>query len=117
MILLNNLKLPLDTDFNDLKSVTEKMLKIRANSVVLYKKSVDARRKNEVHFCCSVLIDMQNEQLLLKKNKNAQIFTKKEYLWQKCDNIPELRPVVVGFGPCGILCLHVGKSGFKTDYN
>lgn len=114
MILLNNLKLSLDTDFNDLKSVTEKMLKIRANSVVLYKKSVDARRKNDVHFCCSVLIDMQNEQLLLKKNKNAQIFTKKEYLWQKCDNIPELRPVVVGFGPCGIFCAYtLAKAGLK----
>lgn len=114
MILLNNLKLPLDTDFNDLKSVTEKILKISVNSVSLYKKSVDARRKNDVHFCCSVLIDMQNEQLLLKKNKNAQIFTKKEYLWQKCDNIPELRPVVVGFGPCGIFCAYtLAKAGLK----
>ena len=71
MILLNNLKLPLDTDFSDLKSVIENMLKIKANAVTLYKKSVDARRKNDVHFCCSVLIDTKNEQALLKKNKNV----------------------------------------------
>ncbi len=114
MILLNNLKLPLDTDFNDLKSITEKMLKITANSVTLYKKSVDARRKGDVHFCCSVLIDMKNEQALLKRNKNAQIFTKKEYVWQKCDNVPELRPVVIGFGPCGIFCAYtLAKAGLK----
>ena len=97
MILLNNLKLPLDTDFSDLKGVIENMLKIKANTVMLYKKSVDARRKNDLHFCCSVLIDTKNEQALLKKNKNAQIFTKKEYVWQKCNITPKFRPVVVGF--------------------
>ena len=114
MILLNNLKLPLDTDFGDLKSVVENMLKIKANAVTLYKKSVDARRKNDVHFCCSVLIDTKNEQALLKKNKNAQIFTKKEYVWQKCNIAPESRPVVVGFGPCGIFCAYtLAKAGLK----
>ena len=114
MILLNNLKLPLDTDFSDLKSVIENMLKIKANAVTLYKKSVDARRKNDVHFCCSVLIDTKNEQALLKKNKNAQIFTKKEYVWQKCNITPKFRPVVVGFGPCGIFCAYtLAKAGLK----
>lgn len=114
MILLNNLKLPLDTDFGDLKSVVEKIIKVTTNSVTLYKKSVDARRKNDVHFCCSVLIDTKNEQSLLKKNKNAQIFVKKEYIWQKCNALPNKRPVIVGFGPCGIFCAYtLARAGLK----
>jgi len=114
MIILNNLKLPLDTDFENLKGVVEDILKVKTNSVTLYKKSVDARRKNDLHFCCSVLIDIKNEQTLLKRNKNAQVFVKKEYVWQKCDTLPELRPVVVGFGPCGIFCAYtLAKAGLK----
>lgn len=114
MIILNNLKLPLNTDFENLKGVVEDILKVKTNSVTLYKKSVDARRKNDLHFCCSVLIDIKNEQTLLKRNKNAQVFVKKEYVWQKCDTLPELRPVVVGFGPCGIFCAYtLAKAGLK----
>ena len=114
MILLNNLNLPLDTDFDNLKGVVEELLKIKTNEVLLYKKSVDARRKNDVHFCCSVLIDIKNEQVLLKKNKNAQVFAKKEYVWQKCDVVPTQRPIIVGFGPCGIFCAYaLAKAGLK----
>lgn len=114
MILINNLKLPLDTDFDNLKAVVEERLKIKTNSVTLYKKSVDARRKSELHFCCSVLIDAQNEQTVLKKNKNAQTFCKKEYVWQKCETAKKSRPLVVGFGPCGIFCAYtLAKVGLR----
>ncbi len=114
MILINNLKFPLDTDFENLKTVVEKQLNIKTKNVSLYKKSVDARRKSQVHFCCSVLIEVSNEEQFLKKNKNAQIFNKKEYVWQSCNLLPENRPVVVGFGPCGIFCaLTLAKAGLK----
>ena len=114
MILLNNLKLPLDTDFENLKIAVESILKIKTNSVSLYKKSVDARRKTDVHFCCSVLIDTKNEQAVLKKNKNAQIYRKPEYVWQKCDGFSGKRPLIVGFGPCGIFCAYtLAKAGLK----
>ena len=114
MILLNNLKLPLDTDFENLKGAVESILKIKTNSVSLYKKSVDARRKTDVHFCCSVLIDTKNEQALLKKNKNAQIYKKPKYVWQKCDGFSGKRPLIVGFGPCGIFCAYtLAKAGLK----
>ena len=71
MILINNVKLSLDTDFQNLKTEVEKVLNIKAEKVSLFKKSVDARRKENVHFCCSVLVETNNEHTLLKKNKNA----------------------------------------------
>ncbi len=114
MILLNNLKLSLDTDFEDLKATVEKQLSIKTESVSLYKKSVDARRKNDVHFCCSVLIDMNNQGQFLKKNKNAHVFNKKEYVWQRCNASPKNRPLVIGFGPCGIFCAYtLAKAGLR----
>ena len=114
MILINNLKLPLDTDFENLKPQVEKIIKFKTQNVYLYRKSVDARRKNDVHFCCSVLVETKNEQALLKKNKNAQVYIDKEYQWQTAKSQPQKPPVVVGFGPCGMFCaLALARAGLK----
>ena len=114
MLLINNLKLSLDTDFSNLKPLVEKLLKCKLTSVKLHRKSVDARRKNDVHFCCSVLVECENEGKILKFNKNATPFTKKEYVWQKCNATSFKRPVVVGFGPAGMFCaLTLAKAGLK----
>ncbi|MBR2040262.1 MAG: NAD(P)/FAD-dependent oxidoreductase, partial [Clostridia bacterium] len=82
--------------------------------VKLYRKSVDARRKNDVHFCCSVLVSSEEETKILKSNKNASPYSEKIYVWQKCDKIPNVRPVIVGFGPAGMFCaLTLARAGLK----
>ena len=81
MILINNLKLPLDTDFTDLKSTVQKAIKCDVISAKLHRKSVDARRKNDIHFCCSVLVEVKNEEKFLKTHKNASVYKKQEYSW------------------------------------
>ena len=56
MQLINNVNIPLDADFSDLKPYAAKALKVDVSalkSVRLYRKSVDARKKSELHFCCS----------------------------------------------------------------
>ena len=114
MILINNLKFPLDTDFNNLKTAVEKIIRFKIDNAYLYKKSVDARKKNNVHFCCAVLVETKNEQALLKKNKNASTYINKQYTWQVAKNFPKYRPVVVGFGPCGMFCaLALARAGLK----
>lgn len=114
MIIINNVKLPLDTDFNDLKPYAEKVLKFKIDNVSLYRKSVDARKKDNVHFCCSLLVECKNEQQVLKKNKNAQLYICKEYEWQKAKNVPIKRPIVVGFGPAGMFCaLTLARAGLN----
>ena len=42
MILINNVKLPLDTDFENLKPQVEKIIKFKIENAYLYRKSVDA---------------------------------------------------------------------------
>ncbi len=111
MILVNDVKLPLDTDFGNLKSaVNYKGINIK--SVKLFRKSVDARRKNDVHFCCSLLIETDNDKVAVKKIKNAKIYEEPVYNYVKCQNKPALRPVVVGFGPAGIFAAYIlAKAG------
>ena len=99
MILVSNIKLPLETDFSNLKTALDfKGIKIK--SAQLFKKSVDARRKSDVHFCCSVLIETDNENLALKRIKNSKPYTEPIYTDKQA--VSTLRPVVVGFGPAGI---------------
>lgn len=118
MILLSNLMLPLDTDFNNLIPFCATALKTEKSNILsaeLYRKSVDARHKNDVKFCCSVKVEVKNgENRIIGKIKNAQPFSESEYVWKKADKSADLRPVVVGFGPAGMFAaLTLARAGLK----
>lgn len=117
MLLINNINLSLSTDFNKLTGTVAKELKISPDEIInckLYRKSVDARKRSNVHFCCSVLVEAKNEDKLLKSCKNASIYTPKTYEWKKCKTTPQNRPIVVGFGPAGMFCaLTLARAGLK----
>lgn len=117
MLILNNLKLTLDTDFSDLKPLVASALKIGVKdikTVSLYKKSVDARHKSDVHFCCSVLTELNiKETAVLKRNKNASEYRPKKYVWQTESKAAQ-KPIVVGFGPAGMFAaLALARAGLK----
>ena len=115
MIIINNIKLPLDTDLDDISSVVAEKLKIGKQEIIsaeLYRKSVDARDKQDVHFVVSIIAKLKNELQVLKRNKNAAVFTKKEYIWQKAES--DIRPVVIGFGPAGMFAaLTLARAGLR----
>ena len=80
MIRINNIRVPLDFDFDNLKSFISKKFAVnKINSVKLSKKSVDARKKSDVHFIISVDVSAENENKLLKKIKNSAPVEKYEY--------------------------------------
>ncbi len=114
MIIINNIKLPLDTDFGDMRAITAKYLRVSTDDVisaVLYKKSVDARKSDDVHFCVSVVADVKNSSRIIKRHKNVSQFVKKEYVWPQCKPLDQ-RPVVVGFGPAGMFAaLLLARAG------
>ena len=108
--------LPLEFDENILKKEAAKQLKIRESdlkSVRLYRKSVDARKKNDVHFCCSVLVETAgNEAKTAARSKNAQVFNEPVFEWPKALKSPKKRPVIVGFGPAGMFAaLTLARAG------
>ncbi len=116
MILLKNINLALDTDFSKLEPIVAKAVNTDINNIIsakLYKKSVDARDKKKIVFCCSFLVEAKNEKKILKFNKKAEPFLKKDYEWKTAKKT-QIRPVIVGFGPAGIFAaLTLCKAGIK----
>ncbi|MBR4910981.1 MAG: hypothetical protein IKZ47_06650 [Clostridia bacterium] len=115
MIKLDNLLLPLDTDFNNLKEEISKTVEPEGSivSVRLYKKSVDARG-SKPRFCCSVLIEAEDETAFLKANKGARLFEYTPYVFKRTGNVLKDRPVVAGFGPAGMFAaLTLARAGLR----
>ncbi len=115
MIRVSNIKVPLGFDFGDLWGLCVRHLKIPEKSLIsvkLSKKSVDARRKSDVHFIISVDISAKGEQKLLKQLKNA--VPVEEYIYKVPQVSAEKSPVVVGFGPAGMFAaLVLAMAGAK----
>lgn len=114
MIRINNVKIPLDYNRETLLKAAARELRVEPRaiqSVSLFRRSVDARKKEQLHFICTLDAEVAvNENMLLKKAKNAVKATAYHY------NVPKwqggAQPVVVGFGPAGMFAaLVLAQSG------
>ncbi len=104
MIRINNIRVSLDFDFSELEKFCIKKFRIapeNLKSVRLSRKSVDARKKSDVHFIISIDVEAKNETQLLKKIKNSVSIEKYVYRIDKVSGDIQ-RPVIVGFGPAGM---------------
>ncbi len=116
MIRLNNIKIPLDYTDKTLLTAAAKELRVdrqAIRSVSLFRRSVDARKKDQLHFICALDVELHiSENKILSKNKNAVKVTPYRY------EVPQwtggAAPVVVGFGPAGMFAaLVLAQSGAK----
>ena len=118
MMLINNVFLPLETDFTDINKIVAEQLKLDVSKILssyLYKKSVDARKRENIVFCCSFVaeIDRTLEKRIIQKNKNVTSFVKKDYCWNRAVS-SDKRPVIIGFGPAGMFAaLLLARSGLR----
>ena len=99
---ISELRLSLDGELEDLKTQAAKRLRVgkkAIRSLQLVRKSVDARKKDDVHFVCTAEVDCQLE----KMPRARGVMKAKPYRYQlpACKKL-EQRPVVVGFGPAGM---------------
>lgn len=110
MLRLSNIK----AEYNE--DIISKVKKIvpSATEIKIAKRSVDARKKSNVHYVYSVDIETPNEKSLLKKFKNATVISKKEYEFPKGDKIK--KPILIaGAGPAGLMCaLVLSQNGYKV---
>lgn len=119
MIHILNVKLKVGYKQEDILNKVIKILKVNKSDVTyakVFKKSLDARHKNEIHYVCTLEISLTcNEDKLLLKLKNKNIIKYKE----NKTNFPKIkysaiRPVVVGFGPGGMFAaLVLAMAGLK----
>lgn len=116
MIRINNIRVPLNFDFSKLEKFCIGKFRITPEnfkSVKLSKKSVDARKKTDVHFIISLDVEAKNETQLLKKIKNSVSIEKYVYHIENVSGDIQ-RPVVVGFGPAGMFAaLVLAMAGAK----
>ena len=116
MIRINDIYMPLVFTENDLLRRAAGEIKIKPadiKSVKLVRKSVDARRRSEVHFTVSVELEAANEREILRRFPESKVCAvRREPYSVHFVGLREPRPVVVGFGPAGMFAaLTLAKSG------
>lgn len=112
MYRIENIKIREDLDKDELIEFICKKHRISKEDIVswsIYKKSVDARDKNDIFYNYTIDIEANN------KIQHAKIVEKKEVkLINLCSNPSKIRPIIVGAGPAGIFCaLTLVKNGIK----
>ena len=117
MIRVSNVKL--NVNDSDIKKAVCKNIKISEKSVkelYIRRKSLDARKKDDIHYLYTVDIVADDEKKILnnKKLKNVSISSYKKYSIPDYDTELKYRPVIVGFGPAGMFAgLVLAEKGLK----
>ena len=106
-------------DENKLWDIIAKKLGIMTSDILdvnIQKKSLDARRKKDIHYVYEVDVKVKEEMKTLMRMSSKDIFLapEEEYHIPCPGNISlSSRPVVVGSGPAGLFCAYMlAKSGY-----
>jgi len=127
MLRLNEIKLPLDHSESDLtQAILNKLAVSEADllSVAVFKRSYDARKKNQILLIYQLDVDLPEaleKSLLVKFAKQSFIRQSPDARYKFVAEAPadfpgetQARPLVIGFGPCGILAaLVLAQMGLK----
>jgi len=125
MIRLTELRLPIDHAPEDLEAAICKKLAILAKDLIRYevfKRSYDARKNNVLSFIYTLDLSVKDEEAVLKRlardpHIRLSPDTRYHFVAHFDSHIkPQsaLRPVVIGFGPCGIFAaLTLAQMGLK----
>ena len=121
MLRLTELKLPLDHAPEALRAAILQRLGITDDELLhvsIFKRSFDARKKHAMLMIYALDVEVKNEAALLKQFRNDRHLmptpdTTYRFVGQASESLAS-RPLVVGFGPCGIFAaLVLAQMGFK----
>lgn len=119
MLRITNIKLSLDEDESLLKTKVAKKLKVLEKDILnikIFKKSIDARRKNNIHFVYTLDVDIKDEDKILRKYSTKGVSKAPTYNteYKKIANSKSKRPIIVGTGPAGLFAgLALSTMGFR----
>lgn len=125
MIRITELRLPINHGPEAVEAAILKRLNLSAKDLIrfeIFKRSYDARKNVALSFIYTVDLSAKNEDALLKQfagdaHVRPSPDTSYHFKAQAPDSIASgkaLRPVVIGFGPCGIFAaLVLAQMGFK----
>lgn len=117
MLKFNNVKIPLKATPEAYPHFVAAALHVpqtALKNVQLFKKSLDFRRREEPHYCCTFTFSLQNEKAekqLILKNKNVALYSPKAFNWPTA-TVKTKKPVIIGAGPAGLFAaLTLCKAG------
>jgi uncharacterized FAD-dependent dehydrogenase len=125
MLRIAGLRLPLEHDDAALRAAIVARLRIhdaQLRAFTVHKKSWDARKKSAIAWVYTVDCEVGDEEKLLGRNaKDAHVSRTPDMRYRPLGHAPEgffagdrPRPVVVGFGPCGIFAaLVLAQMGLR----
>uniref|UniRef100_UPI0040576903 NAD(P)/FAD-dependent oxidoreductase n=1 Tax=Agathobacter sp. TaxID=2021311 RepID=UPI0040576903 len=119
MIQINQIKLPVSHSEAELVNKIRKILRLDRSRTFTYrieKKSLDARKKPELYYVYSCLVNVSGEQKIVKKANTPSVFLAKD----KTYRLPKMgeqplgqQPLIVGAGPSGLFAAYVlAEAGF-----
>lgn len=121
MLRIRQIKVPIDKDNdNFLLTAISKILKVNIkdlSNLTIVKKSLDARKKDNVHYVYEIDIKVSSEDKILKKLKSTDIIKTPDERYiieltgtEKLEN----RPVIVGSGPAGLFAAYIlAENNYK----
>ncbi|MEZ9702318.1 NAD(P)/FAD-dependent oxidoreductase [Vibrio sp. 10N.261.46.E12] len=121
MIRLTEIKLPLDHEESAIQEAIEAKLGINSDQVLsfnIFKRGYDARKKSKILLIYTLDVLVENEAELLEQfisDPHVKVTPDMEYKFvaKAIENQTE-RPVVIGFGPCGLFAgLVLAQMGFN----
>ena len=118
MIRVHEVKLSLDEGKELLHKKIARKLKVASEEIInfsIFKESIDARKRHDIHFVYIVDVHVQNQERILSKNKNLQKSPNLSYVHAKAGGYElKNRPVVIGTGPAGLFAgLILAQRGYN----
>ena len=121
MLRLTNIQLDLNHQDGAIEQAILSTLQITAEQLIdftLFKRGYDARNKNKISLIYTLDVNTTvNEQLLAQFTKDQNVKASPDMSYKFVATAPENmtnRPVVIGFGPCGLFIgLVLAQMGFK----
>lgn len=122
MIRINEIRLPLDHEEDALLDAITKKLGIPAEKVIsfnVFRRGYDARKKTNIQliYTLDIIVEGDEAALLEKFTKDPHVRQTPDMEYKFVAKAPENlqeRPVVIGFGPCGLFAgLVLAQMGFN----
>jgi uncharacterized FAD-dependent dehydrogenase len=121
MLRLTEVKLPLDHAEADLRAAILRRLKLSADELIghtIFRRGVDARKLSAIAFIYTLDIEVADEAALLERLKGDKHLTRApDTAYRFVADVPmrsSERPVVIGFGPCGLFAgLVLAQMGLR----
>ena len=116
-VIVENVRVPINAGEREIAEAAAGRLRgFRIVSSELYKRSVDARKKNDISLVCSVAVCVEASAREREKliNSGFKIKTEEDVVFTPGKSKLSSRPVVIGFGPAGMFAsLYLAAYGYR----